>query len=118
MKEFVALRAKTFAFLWEEDDQVKVKKKAKGTKKCVIKRNLTFELYRKALFNNIQVLQSQQRFKSDRHNMHTEKINKIALSSNDDKRLQTIDGITTYPYGYGLQLLKIDKDKPIPMYYS
>ena len=117
MKEFVALRAKTFAFLWEEDDQVKVKKKAKGTKKCVIKRNLTFEHYRKALFNNIQVLQSQQRFKSDRHNMHTEKINKIALSSNDDKRLQTIDGITTYPYGSGLQLLKIDKDKPIPMYY-
>ena len=31
--------------------------------------------------------------------MHTEKINKIALSNNDDKKLQTFDGITTYAYG-------------------
>ena len=30
--------------------------------------------------------------------MYTEEINKIALSSNDDKRLQTFDKITTYPY--------------------
>ena len=31
--------------------------------------------------------------------MYIEQINKIALSSNDDKRLQTFDKITTYPYG-------------------
>ena len=31
--------------------------------------------------------------------MYTKEINKIALSTNDDKRLQTFDGITTYPYG-------------------
>ena len=31
--------------------------------------------------------------------MYTEEVNKIALSSNDDKRLQTFDGIETYPYG-------------------
>ena len=31
--------------------------------------------------------------------MYTEEIKKIALSSNDDKRLQTLDKITTYPYG-------------------
>ena len=30
--------------------------------------------------------------------MHTEEINKIALSSNDNKRLQTFDKVTTYPY--------------------
>ena len=30
--------------------------------------------------------------------MYTEEINKIALSSNDDKRLKTFDKITTYPY--------------------
>ena len=38
------------------------------------------------------------RFKSDYHNVYTEQINKIALSSNDDKRLQTFHEITTYPY--------------------
>ena len=31
--------------------------------------------------------------------MYTEKINKIALSSNDDKRLQTFDRISIYPHG-------------------
>ena len=31
--------------------------------------------------------------------MHTEEINKIALSSDDHKRLRTFDRITTYPYG-------------------
>ena len=31
--------------------------------------------------------------------MYTEEVNKIALSSNNDKRLQTFDRVTTYPYG-------------------
>ena len=37
--------------------------------------------------------------KSDHHNTYTEQINKIALSSNDGKRLQTFEKITTYSYG-------------------
>ena len=37
--------------------------------------------------------------KSEKHSVYTEGINKIALSSNDDKILQTFDNITTYPYG-------------------
>ena len=32
------------------------------------------------------MLKTQQRFKSERHNVFIEEINKIALSSNDDKR--------------------------------
>ena len=45
------------------------------------------------------MLKSQQRFKNERHDVYTEEINKIALSSNVDKRLQTFDRITSYPYG-------------------
>ena len=45
------------------------------------------------------MLKSQQRFKNERRDVYTEEINKIALSSNDDKRLQTFDIITSYPYG-------------------
>ena len=51
------------------------------------------------MFNDKIILKSQQRFKSNYHNVCTEKINKIVLSSNDDKRLQTFDEITAYPYG-------------------
>ena len=65
-------------------------KKAKGTKKYVIKRILKFNDYKNCLLNNEIILKSQQRFKSETHNVNTEQINKIALSSNDDKRLQTL----------------------------
>ena len=57
-----------------------------------------FENYKDSLFNNQIILKSQQRFNSDCHEVHTEEIDKIALSSNDDKRLQTFDKTTTYPY--------------------
>ena len=77
-------------------------KKAKGTKKCVIKKLLKFSYYKDCLLNNEIMLKSQQRFKSKRHSVYTEKINKIALSSNDDKRLQTCDIITSYPYGISM----------------
>ena len=49
------------------------------------------------MFNNKTILKSQIRFKSDYHDVYTEEVDKIALSSNDDKRLQTIDRVTTYP---------------------
>ena len=51
------------------------------------------------MFKNKNVYRSQQRFRSYNHDVYTEEVNKIALSSNDDKRLQTFDRITTYPYG-------------------
>ena len=44
-------------------------------------------------------MKSQQRFKNKAHSVYTEEINKITLSSNDDKRLQTFDRTTSYPYG-------------------
>ena len=51
------------------------------------------------MFNNKNVYRSQEKFKSYNHDVYTEEGNKIALSSNDDKRLQTFDRIITYPYG-------------------
>ena len=51
------------------------------------------------MLNDKIVVKSQQRFRSDHHSVYTEEINKIALSSNDDKRMQTFDKVTTYPFG-------------------
>ena len=51
------------------------------------------------MFNNKIILNSQQRFQSDYHDVYTERINKIVLSSNDDKILQTFDISKTYQYG-------------------
>ena len=96
MTEFVVLRPKTYSYL---TDNCKEDKKAKGTKKCFIKRRLKFNDYKYCLLNNEIILKSQQRFKSERYDVYTKEINKIALSSNEDKRLQTVDRITSYPYG-------------------
>ena len=95
--EFVALRPKNYSHL---TDDCKENKKAKGTKKCVIKRMIKFNDYKNCLLNGKAVLKSQQRFICKGHDVYTENINKIALSSNDDKRLITSDKITSYPYGY------------------
>ena len=70
LKEFCAARAKTYAFLLDDDNE---EKKAKGTKKCVIKRMIKFSDYKDAVFKNKIILRSQ----------------KIAISSNDDKRIHT-----------------------------
>ena len=97
IREFIALRPKTYSYL---TDDCKENKKAKGTKKCVIKRIIKFNDYKNCLLKDEVVLKSQQRFRSKGHDVYTENINKIALSSNDDKRLTASDKITSYPYEY------------------
>ena len=88
MTEFCALRVKTYTYKLDDDTEMK---KAKGTKKCIVKRELMFENYKDSLFNDKIIIRSQQRFRSDHHKVYTEEANKIALSSNADKRIQTFD---------------------------
>ena len=108
MKEFVALRAKTYAYLTDDDSE---KKKTKGTKDCVIKLELMFKNYKDYLFNGEVILKSQQSFKSNHHKVYTEEVNKIALSSDDDKRLQAFDRIETNPYGITNEMLRVFESK-------
>ena len=98
--EFVTLRPKTYSFL---TDDGKEDKKAKGTKKCIIKKMIKFNDYKKCLLNGEIILKSQQRFISNKHDVYTENVNKIALSNNDDKRIVLSNKITSYPYAYVLK---------------
>ena len=95
--EFIILRPKTYLYL---TDDGKEDKKAKGTKKCVIKRMIKFNDCKNFLLKDEVILKSQQRFISKKHDVYTENINKIALSNNDDKRIVSSDKVTSYPYGY------------------
>ena len=72
--------------------------KKQNEQKCVIKRRLKFNDYKNCLLNDEMLLKSQQRLKSQADKVYTEKVSKIALSGNNDKRLQTFDIITTYGY--------------------
>ena len=74
-------------------------RKGKGTKKYVLELEIVFKNYKNSLFNNEIILKLQQKIRIDYRKVYTEEVNKIALSSNDDKRLQTFDKIATYLYG-------------------
>ena len=84
MSEFCALKAKTCAFKLDNGNEVK---KPNGTKKCVVKRHITYYY-------------TQFTFKSDHPKIYTQKNDKTALNYFDDKRIQCSDKITTYLYGY------------------
>ena len=95
--KFGTLRPKTFSYL---RDDCKEDKKAKGTKKCILKTMIKFNDYKNCLLKDEVILKSQQRFISKKHDVYTENINKIAFSHNDDKRIVSSDKIMSYPYGY------------------
>ena len=78
--EFVALRAKAYSNL---DDDGSELKKSKSKKKFVIKQNLMLQSFKDSMLNDATAYRSQERFKS----------------YNNEKRIQTFDGIETYPYG-------------------
>ena len=80
MKEFVILKPKNYSYLTDDFEE---DKKAKGTKKCVIKTELKFNDLKNCLLNDKVALKSQERFKSERHDVYTENVNKTALTSND-----------------------------------
>ena len=115
MAKFVGLRAKTYSYLIDDGSK---DKEGKGAKKCTMKKKLKFENYLNCLEatqlqnkinqlennkirkdslkkdnkgfirNNTLMLKTRQRFKSEKSNVFTEETVKIALSSNDDKRMQ------------------------------
>ena len=101
---FVGLSSKLYSYLMEikygkngklkepEEDEIR---KAKGVKKNVIKKSLTFEDYKKCLFSEEKVLQEMNIIRSKNHDIYSMNVNKVALSSNDDKRIICSNKIDT-----------------------
>ena len=98
MTEFVALRAKMYAYR-EIDKEVEVRR-YKGTKKCVVCEGLTFHDCKTCLFDGETVYREQMRFENKKHEVYTVNKYKIALKGDDDKRVVQADGITTLARGY------------------
>ena len=99
MTEFCAFRVKAYSFLIDDDYEKSkiINKKAKGTKKCIVKREIIFKNYVDALFIDEVIIRSQPGFRSDDHKVYTEEVNKIGLYSNDDKRIPKFDKVANYP---------------------
>ena len=88
MTEFVALRPKLYAY------RKLVDKRCKGIKKCVVKKTLDFDVYKKCLFDPTgkSIYRQQLMFRSRKHEVHTVEVSKVALNRNDDKRIAKKDG--------------------------
>ena len=107
-KKFAGLTAKTYSYLIDDGSE---DKKAKDTNRYAINK-IKFDEYKTCLEVKRQSskdnkkfiksyklrLKTQQRFKSERHNVFTEEINRTALSSNDDTKMQSIDSTKTFAY--------------------
>ena len=89
---FVGLRPKLYSFKIEEESEVR---KCKGIKKNVIKKKLDFDDYVKCLFSGEKKLRSMKIIRSEKHDIYSKEVNKIALSNEDDKRHVLKDKIYT-----------------------
>ena len=98
IEEFVGLRAKLYAYKMAEDG--KEEKKCKGVKKTTIKKEITFDNYKECLFSGEKQWRGMNVFRSRLHEIYTERIVKVALSSSDDKRIICKDGIHTLAIGH------------------
>ena len=97
IKEFVGLRAKLYSFIMEDG---KENKRCKGVKKQVVESSITHEDYKTCLRTGKEQLRKQNILRSYEHEVYTEEVNKIALSSIDDKRYILGDGIHTLAWGH------------------
>ena len=55
------------------------------------------------------ILKSQQRFRSEKHYVFIENVNKTALSASNDKRIKSVDSIKTYAYGTNEEIMQKDE---------
>ena len=95
MKEFISLRPKVYSYRVGNSEP----KKCKRIKKCVVKKTITFEDYKRCLFKGRNVHRSQLLFRSNKHEVKTLEVNKLALNSQDDKRI-SINGTASYAIGH------------------
>ena len=95
MKEFISLRPKMYSYRVEESEP----KKCEGIKKCVVKKTISFDDYKRCLLEGTTIHRNQLTFRSKKHNVRTLEVNKLALSREDDKRV-SIDGVASLAMGH------------------
>ena len=101
---FVGLSSKLYSYLIEmlygkngklKEPEEEAIRKAKGVKKNVIKKSITFEDYKQCLFSEEKVLKEMNIIRSKNHDIYSMNVNKIVLSANDDKRIICSNKIDT-----------------------
>lgn len=100
MLEFIGLRSKMYAYKTEN----KVDKRLKGIKKSVLKKEISFNDYKNALFELKEYFHKQKVIRNYKHEIYTEELNKKSLSWKDDKRYLIPGSTDTLAHGHVLAL--------------
>jgi len=98
MTEFAGLKAKLYSY--KMLDEKETKKCSKGIKESIVDKTISFEAYQKCLLGGKKEMRKMNVIQSHLHEVFSEKVNKIVLSSEDDKRVIMEDGIYTKAYGH------------------
>ena len=98
IKEYVGLRPKMYSII-TADTAIQFRK-AKGVKKCVVKKEITHENYKQSLFEEETFRHGMNMLRSDNHQIYGVHLNKISLSPLDTKRWIADDGVKTLAYGH------------------
>ena len=85
---FVGLRPKLYCFKVEGGER-------SDARENVIKQEITFEDYKQCLFSGEKQMRSMNIIRNENHDIYSKKVNKIALSDNDGKRVVLEDNIHT-----------------------
>ena len=93
---FVGLRPKLYSFRIEEDKEVR---KCKGIKKNIVKKKLDFDDYLQCLFSGRKEMRKMKIIRSEKHEIYSKEVNKVALSNEDDKRELLLGKVKTIALG-------------------
>ena len=104
LTEIVCLRSKLYSIQFPGG----VKQSAKGVQKSV-KKTLHHDLFKSCLFDKQPVRKSMTQLKSENHQIVVNRVNKIAVSSYDDKRYLLEDGVRSLAYEH-YSLRKFDEN--------
>ena len=82
ISEFISLRSKLYSYKTDKD----CVKKCKGIKKQVVKNEITFDEYKAVFLERVPIEKQMNVFRSREHQLYTEKVTKVGLDGNDDKK--------------------------------
>ncbi|XP_046570051.1 uncharacterized protein LOC124278380 [Haliotis rubra] len=101
IREFVGLRAKNYSFIFDKTPSEKVEKcTAKGVKEAFKKKHLRHQMFKDCLFKRKQSFGSYHQIRSLHNTLYTDKVTKLTLTPQDDKRYLLPNGLESRPYGF------------------
>ena len=108
MTEFFTLRPKIYIHLRDDNDEnKKVQRSVSSNENLNVKIiKIVQRQLQKLVKSNKLILESQHKLRSEKYNVFIEEVNEIALSTKDDKRIQSIDSMETYVYGRSKDLIR------------